>query len=414
MLREKTWEETSQEFKDFAARKHPQSGRWNWYGRGGTPYGPIVHTFNDAAKIEWLYWQYYEYTRDETFLREWVYPMVRETAEFYRTCPLLEKSPEDGKYHFLWTNESEAHWGLHDPTEELTGATATFRLAIKISEMLGVDEDKRPQWREILDNLAPFTTTDHPRALRTIRGEEKLPEGIYAQGKLPAIKANPAGGTLRMVQHYNIWTLESDAPEMKEIVYRTYPYLWCYSNLKNGRPGHVCSEVPQPMAQLGLAEDVRIMLPVQTKMYGLMPNRFSAVEGEISVERLGVCGNTLQMALRLSIPPTTAGEHVIRFFPAWPKEWDAAFQLLAADGFLVSSAMRNGKVGFIEIYSQLGGECRLRNYWGTEKVDLYRNGQKAESMDGNLLTFETARDERIVIVPAGTNLREVKAAAPSK
>ena len=47
------------------------------------------------------------------------------------------------------------------------------------------------------------------------------------------------------------------------------------------------------------------------------------------------------------------------------------FTLLAAGGFLVPSALRNGKVEFVELRSRLGGECRIRNAWNDRAVTLF-------------------------------------------
>jgi hypothetical protein len=89
---------------------------------------------------------------------------------------------------------------------------------------------------------------------------------------------------------------------------------------------------------------------------------------------------------------------VIRVFPAWPGDWDAAFQLLARRGFLVTSSMHSGSIEFVEILSQIGGECRVRNPWKDVPVTLHRNGRKAEDLSGSLLKFETARGETVVVV----------------
>ena len=72
-------------------------------------------------------------------------------------------------------------------------------------------------------------------------------------------------------------------------------------------------------------------------------------------------------------------------------------------GFLVSSSAGNGEVSFLEIYSQLGGTCRIRNPWSGSTVSLYRNGVKAEDIAGYLISFETSSGEDIKIVRQGIN-----------
>ena len=56
----------------------------------------------------------------------------------------------------------------------------------------------------------------------------------------------------------------------------------------------------------------------------------------------------------------------------------------------------------VEILSQLGGECRMRNPWPDATITLYRKGGKAEEVSGSLVTFRTARKETITVVPKGS------------
>jgi hypothetical protein len=64
--------------------------------------------------------------------------------------------------------------------------------------------------------------------------------------------------------------------------------------------------------------------------------------------------------------------------------------------------MRAGKIEFVEIESQAGAPCKLRNPWAAEQVTLFRDGQKAETLGGDLLQFSTRKGERIVAVRNGT------------
>src|SRR5262249_39093553 len=100
-------------------------------------------------------------------------------------------------------------------------------------------------------------------------------------------------------------------------------------------------------------------------------------------------------------PPSPGGDPVIRVFPAWPKEWDASYTLLARGAFLVTSSIERGRIGFVELESQAGAECRLRNPWGESAVTLYRDGKKSESLPGALLRFPTRKGERVVVVTDG-------------
>jgi hypothetical protein len=101
-----------------------------------------------------------------------------------------------------------------------------------------------------------------------------------------------------------------------------------------------------------------------------------------------------------STPPD--GEHggpLLRVFPAWPKDWDADFTLLARGAFTVSAAQTGGKIGPVSILSHAGQVCRLQNPWSGAKVQLTRDGRPAETLSGALLTFPTKAGERVVVAP---------------
>ena len=63
-------------------------------------------------------------------------------------------------------------------------------------------------------------------------------------------------------------------------------------------------------------------------------------------------------------------DNIIRVFPAWPKDKDASFtNLRAQGGFLVSAEQKDGEVTKLEITSTVGGTVRLLNPWTGEIVE---------------------------------------------
>jgi hypothetical protein len=90
---------------------------------------------------------------------------------------------------------------------------------------------------------------------------------------------------------------------------------------------------------------------------------------------------------------------IIHLYPNWDKNVDATFTTLRAVGaFLVSSKLVNGTVTRLTILSEKGSFCRLKNPWGKDaKVRLTRNGKPSETLSGELLSFKTAVNEKIVI-----------------
>jgi hypothetical protein len=120
---------------------------------------------------------------------------------------------------------------------------------------------------------------------------------------------------------------------------------------------------------------------------------------------------TLQEGLLQSVSARPGESEVLHVFPAWPKEWEASFRLLARGGFLVTAAARNGEVEFVEVESRRGETCRLRNPWGqpgvvTEAGDAAAGTVGLPSLSlppggesGDLLVFDTVPGGRYRVLP---------------
>jgi hypothetical protein len=142
---------------------------------------------------------------------------------------------------------------------------------------------------------------------------------------------------------------------------------------------------------------------------GVLPNRLMLGEGPgaIECERLGLASQALNAALLQSVPPSAGKDPINYVFPAWPKEWDAQFTLAARNDFLISASMEKGQIEFVEIQSDKGGNCMIKNPWGDAVLTLYRNGKKSKNISGKLLTLTSKGGETLTLVPKGKQL-EVK------
>jgi hypothetical protein len=416
-LMRKPMRSASARFIEFSKLKQPHSSRWNWWGGGEwidgewrptlrpeAPYGAVTHIFSRGAKIAYQFWQRYEFTGDEAWLRERAYPMLKGVAEFYRNFPNVRKDA-DGKYHLYHVNSNESIRGAKDADEEIASMRAIFPTVIRASEILGVDAEMRPVWQEFLDNLAPLPLSsdvgiDESRPY-WIRG---LPPFVDGDGR-----RRPDGNTMPH-WFFDLCTLEnSDAATMAVANATLDGY--------GGRGGGVLSKVGVSAAMMGRADDVRVMLARQITSPDrapVMANRMDMREGRqaTSAQRLGRAADVLHNALLQSVGAGPAEPPVIRVFPAWPRAWDAAYTLLARGGFLVTASMRDGEIEFVGIESQIGGKCRVRNPWGEGEVAVHRDDAPVENARGSLLTFETRSGERIALVRSGTTPEQFRRSLP--
>jgi hypothetical protein len=142
----------------------------------------------------------------------------------------------------------------------------------------------------------------------------------------------------------------------------------------------------------------------------ILRNRLRLREGPgaIDAEHIGGLAMGIHSTMLDSSAASTTNDEPIRILNDWPKDWDAAFSLLARGGFVVSSAQIDRRIPLVQIKSQMGGQCLLRNPWGNTDVTLYRNANKAEDLSGEMLMFQMQKEETIVVVPKGSEPSRIR------
>ena len=386
---------------------------WNYKFWGGSSVSYVTHTMVATQETAEYFWQRYLYTGDEAWLREHAYKFIKGAAELYRNYYGFVKE-DDGCYHFNRTNLHEHIWGGRDVIDDLSLARGIFAVAVKSSEILGIDEDMRGIWQECLDNLAPYPMSSDEDAIG-FSVDNKSGKRTWAQGRQPATLVRALEGTespqFKMLEKFDVLNMETRDQKLDngdfEIAVNTFYDTPGYLNqYKNGLPDlNGSSRFLEDAAKLGMADELEVMFASQYKMFRNTPNLLHDQGDYYSAEGYGTWSQALQQALMQCLAPLPGEKTVIRVFPAWPKAWDAKFKLLAKGGFLVSSSITGGVAEYVEIESQLGGECLIRNPWDS-KVDVYRNGVKSETLKGkenSLLSFETEPGDRIVLVPKGVD-----------
>ena len=112
-----------------------------------------------AAQVVKVIWDEWDYGGDEKFLREKLYPALRDLAVFY--AAYAQKS-DDGFYHVIPAVEAEA-WGIYpefsrskDAISALCMFRWTFQRAAEAAKHLGVDADLSAKWLEMASHMAPY------------------------------------------------------------------------------------------------------------------------------------------------------------------------------------------------------------------------------------------------------------------
>jgi hypothetical protein len=379
------------------------------------------NTYN-MAKFAALYYKYYLFTGDEAWLKEKAYPALRDTAEFY--CGLkagfqfgggidngeegkvILKKDDDGKYHLYGTILHEHIWWGKDIIEDLAAIRGIFPVAIKLSEKYGVDAEKRAEWQEVLDNLAPYVMSDTPGAIGS------LGPGTWAQGLPPHgnIRDNMGEESPRLGplsgDFLDVLTTESDKPEEWQVAMTT---LDKHTGTKAERY-YACGSYPVAVARAGRVDLVERSLPLQMKSSATQ----SAPGTSHSLQGPGIFARAIHAALLNSVSASPTDPPVIRVLHAWPRKWDVDFQLLAKGGFLVSASLKGEQLRFVEIESQLGGECRIRNPWPDSEVVVLVDGREQGTIGDALIKFPTEKGKRYLLLAAGNaNPADLKTSVPT-
>jgi hypothetical protein len=355
MLVRKPYTARLERFRLYAESKQRHASRWNFEGngqwergrwivpdKGAGIFGHTTHILGVGARVAALVWQRYLFTGDVGWLRAGAYPLLRGAAEFYRHFPNFAKA-SDGRYHIHHVNDGESSWNSDDTPYELGQLHAIFPLAARASEILNVDAELRPVWREIAQHLPPA-----PADRRRRRGPFG---GFVADGDGAIAPLGPE-------------------PELKG---RFLGFL------RTG--GFIDGE------GIGGPKIFRNLM------------RLREGPGAIDAEHIAGLAGGLHATLAGDAAPTLADAPVLRLFDGWPKDWDAAFTLRAHGAFVVRAAQVGGRVPFVELRSEAGERCRLVNPWPGQVVMLARDGQRPDELTGDTLAFDTKRGETLRLAP---------------
>lgn len=307
-----------------------------------------------------MVWDYYDYTRDSTFLREIGYDLIRGAARFAADY-LWHR--EDGTYTAAPSTSPE-----HGPVDE--GATFVHAVirevledAVEASEILGIDADERSEWRHILAHMVPYRI------------------GRYGQ----------------LME----WSRDIDDPE------DTHRHV---NHLFGLHPGHTVSPVTTP----ALADAARVVLTLRGDLatgwsMGWKLNLWARLHDGDHAYKL--YGNLLKYGTLDNLwdthPPFqidgnfggTAGvaemllqSHAgfIHLLPALPSHWSSGrvAGLCARGNFEVDIEWADGVLVRATILSHAGGRCSLRYGAHTLDFDTIKGEIRTVRISGDRLEAE--------------------------
>lgn len=134
----------------------PAAAQSPWYAENAV----LDFCMEVPGQVMKVIWNFWDYTGDETFLRNTCYPLLKDLAIFYEA---FARRGWDGKQYNLEPTVETESYGISyrmEFTRNNTGALTMFRkilnLAIETATYLNVDADLIPGWKEVADKLAPY------------------------------------------------------------------------------------------------------------------------------------------------------------------------------------------------------------------------------------------------------------------
>lgn len=346
------------------------------------PGGYTAFIFTVGLEVSLQAWWRYEFTGDERFLREYAYPLLKGSLDFYLNY--AKKGPE-GKYHIEPADAQESYWLVKDPAQDLAALRWGLPVALAVSEKLSVDAELRPRWRDLLENLAPFSVD---QTTNMIREADLAPN---------AQRHNSENVADYAIYPFAVFGVGKPDYALAKSTFLQRPV----PGMGNGwEPAAICA------ARLGLADEAAKLVlahmnanlrfnsggwysPTGIMFAGMMPD-------VPYFDSPGVSNQAIQeMALQ-------SHDGVLRIAPAWPARWQAQFRLLARGGFLVTAEVDRGQVRYALIESRRGGRCTVANPW-QETALVACDGKELLRSDGPQLAFATE---------AGRTYRLERASAP--
>lgn len=333
-----------------------------------------------SALTSTLFWDYYDFTRDENILKNITYPVVSGVSRF------LSKAvePHDGLYLTEYSASPEQMKnGVHYRT---TGTTFDQQMTY----------ESHKQTKQAADILG-YTSTDDS-LLNTIDEQiDKLdPVPVGKSGHVKEYREENYYGEIGEKNHRHVsqlvglypgTTISSNTPAWLDAAKVT---------LKNrglGTTGWSCSHRQNLWARAKDGEQAYANLKQQLKTKTL-PNLWDTHPPFQIDGNFGATAGISEMLLQ-------SHEGYIEPIPAIPSKWsDGSYSGLVARGnFVVDASWHNSKVDSMSIVSRSGGKCKIK-YTGIDSADIkdsLNNTVNYTVENTDIISFDTTEGETYTI-----------------
>ncbi|HUB62694.1 MAG TPA: DUF5703 domain-containing protein [Puia sp.] len=292
---------------------------------GGLPFmGPGVqalythHYFTPVLELSMMMLDYYAYTGDEGFARQYLLPVATAGLEFFD-----RHFPRDSAGRLLLDpdNSIEMFWKVHDPAPDIAGLHAVLARMLSLPAAL-VPQPLKDRWQRLFAILPPLPVDSSSGAGRL----------LPYTGPQTARSHNYENPELYAIYPFRLYGLGRPGLDLARHTFdiRKCPQEGCWS------------QDPIQAAMLGYTavakEDVRFALTRKDPDLKFPAFWATGNDYKPDEDNGGNGENGLQHMLL-----QTAGKKLL-LLPAWPANWDADFKLHAPYRTTLAGKVRNGRL----------------------------------------------------------------------
>jgi alpha-L-fucosidase 2 len=304
------------EWTPFEERKSPEAG---------SPY--LKYYWSGGIELTLILLEYFEYTGDDVFAREMLWPMADAITEFF---DLHYRRDEKGKIRFEPGQALETWHEASNPLPEVVGLRYLLGRLVELKKrpsplpspgVPGEGEKLLQRWRRILGEL-PEIPVGEKEGVKVILPAERFDK-----------KKNTENPELYGIFPYRIFGVGKADLKLARDTFAARLHK-----------SHECwSQDEIQMALLGLTAEVKESLMKRASAASHSESRFPGFWNAFKDWLPDVDhGGVLQMALQLMLMQCE-GEQIL-LLPAWPGEWDVDFKLHAPRQTIVEGKVREGRV----------------------------------------------------------------------
>jgi hypothetical protein len=372
--------------------RFPHAGSIDGMEATQAPFYMLSCDVSASAWIGQLFWQYYDYTRDQVYLRDIAYPILRDIARLL--ADYLIDDPATGRamiapaVEFETTNPRFTHWGTNS-LYAVTLFRVGFQQAIDAAEQLGVDPAEREEWRVSLAKLPPPPMTPDS-IFKEWENHDLCNRGGHAYYLCLAFPGE-------LVSRYH------GPREWLEAARRTWQRIKT-GELKSCSGGAWCGG--QGVCELIRIGEIEDAFPCARLPEKATENGFSLMRdgGAIQVDHTPGMNRVLADMMLL----TLGG--VVHVFPGIPAAMPARFlSLRAAGGFLLTAEKRGESVDYVLIEPTVKGPIRIADPWqGRGTLYEVATGKRlVRPGPDDIIAADLEMVHRYAVLPEGVSLESI-------